>query len=1544
MNFLWTLSSFPIIMSVFLPHTAAAPESCANHCGRKLNSCSCHVTCENLGTCCVDYRNFCLSISPHSGTLMGGKDFRILHSVFNGSTSDIRCRFNNETVTTGYVDETGKAHCISPLLYESGRIPFEMSTDGGMTYLHSGTWLSVHHSKVSVTEKSVLENATKWQYYGTPGVGGNLTVVWKPDILFSAEVNIELWGYREAGDPYTEGWSPVWRYLYTLEKGHNNTGSYTFTPETANATFSSWEVGMLRIIASSHPDGQMNVPSIWSPIHALAWHLGEEFRKDPAAWAYGKCIAWHKREQIQLPDFLAEIPDCPCNLAQARDDIGRYHTDYGCDIEKGSVCTYHPGAVHCVRSIQASPRYGAGQQCCYDANGNQILTFDSLGGSTPDRGHDWGSPPYRKPPRVPGFSHWLYDVITFYYCCLWSDNCQLYLDLRPSSDCRSYTPPRVASAFGDPYFLTLDGANFTFKGKGEYTLMTSDFQSLIIQGRTDSWEHADAETGDEEDDSFVNLHHHRAAKVTGFSAVAMQEAGSDVIEVRVPKIARSTEQLEVLVNQEVVSFMEQKWMDLRGVFVYSAIDQNVTVMFPSGAGVEVRRMDRILSVSMLLPEDFLNRTRGLMGAMNNNPEDDFSFTNGSVLPADATPKELFQMGADWAVTNETSLFTYDSDLLLTNYHQKHDPVFVPVFRVQEDPSDPLTEAMQELCQSDPFCRFDVLTTQSLQVGNTTKMSHESHRRMVDSLKPVVSCGWLGPPANGTKEGTTYLVDSSIRFHCNKEYILVGSPMRTCNPDGKWSGTTARCLLGAPESCASQCGRKLSSCSCHATCENLGTCCVDYWNFCLRISPHSGTLMGGKDFRILNVTFNSGASVSCWFKDEILTTGYTDESGHAHCISPLLYETGRIPFQMSVDNGKTFPYSGTWSAVHHSKVSESDRSFLVNETKWQYYGTPHVSGELTISWAPATFQDSTVNIELWGYEESGDPYSSLWEAKWTYLYTLQRGHPNSGTFSFIPQPAKAPFSKYEVGLLRISPHQYGEGEKNLPSLWSVEHALAWHLGDDFRNNSTAWAQDKCFKWYNEEERLPNFLKEIIDCPCTLAQARADTGRFHTDYGCDIEKGSACTYHPGAVHCVRSIQGSPKYAAGQQCCYDSTGTQVLTFDSRGGSTPDRGHDWGSPPYRKPPRVPGFSHWLYDVITFYYCCLWSDNCRLYLDLRPSSDCRSYTPPGVASAFGDPHFLTIDGANYTFKGKGEYTLMRSDFHSLTIQGRAQPHTFENGTVAPVTGFSAVAMCENGSAVIEVRSVPGTSALEVLMDGEKISFEEQSWMDLIGVFIYSAIDQNVTVMFPSGAGVEVRGRNGILGVSVLLPEEFLNRTRGLMGVMNNNPEDDFSFTNGSVLPADATPEQFFQMGADWAVTNETSLFTYSYLKHDPSFVPELDPQEDPNDPLTATMRELCQADLFCRFDVLTTRNISVGNATKASHQCHQKKVESLQPVVSCGWISPPKNGGKKGTRYLSGSSVHFSCDQGYKLAGSEERTCQPNGKWSGEPAQCVSDALALFG
>ena len=68
-------------------------------------------------------------------------------------------------------------------------------------------------------------------------------------------------------------------------------------------------------------------------------------------------------------------------------------------------------------------------------------------------------------------------------------------------------------------------------------------------------------------------------------------------------------------------------------------------------------------------------------------------------------------------------------------------------------------------------------------------------------------------------------------------------------------------------------------------------------------------------------------------------------------------------------------------------------------------------------------------------------------------------------------------------------------RDVHALWSNEHALAWHLGDDFREDPVAWARAQCLAWEELEDQLPDFLGELPDCPCTLAQARADSGRFH-----------------------------------------------------------------------------------------------------------------------------------------------------------------------------------------------------------------------------------------------------------------------------------------------------------------------------------------------------------------------------------------------------------------------------------------------------------------
>uniref|UniRef100_K9J2W9 Putative mucin/alpha-tectorin n=1 Tax=Desmodus rotundus TaxID=9430 RepID=K9J2W9_DESRO len=756
---------------------AGAQQSCSLRCGDLGGPCSCHPTCVGLGTCCRDMRDFCLEIQPYSGSMMGGKDFVVQHLTWSGPVDSVICRFKESVQTLGRVDPMGRVHCVSPLLYETGRIPFTLSMDNGRSFPRSGSWLAVHPSKVSETEKSQLVNETQWQYYGTTSTRDALSITWNASVLPTNHVSIELWGYEETGKPYSGEWMAKWSYLYPVATNVPNSGSFTFTPNPAPQNFQRWEVGALRIVSSEHYPGKKDVHALWSNEHALAWHLGDDFREDPVAWARAQCLAWEELED-QLPDFLGELPDCPCTLAQARADSGRFHTDYGCDIEHGSVCTYHPGAVHCVRSVQASPQYGAGQQCCYTEDGAQLLTADSTSGSTPDRGHDWGSPPFRAPPRVPGLSHWLYDVISFYHCCLWAPECSRYMRRRPSSDCRTYRPPRLASAFGDPHFVTFDGANFTFNGRGEYVLLESALTDLRVQAR------AEPRTTPEG----------LQDRGTRLTAVAVQEGNSDVVEVR---LATGKGGLQVLLNQEVLTFAEQSWMDLKGMFLSVAAGDSVSIMLSSGAGLEVSVQGPFLSVTVLLPERFLSHTQGFLGTLNDNPADDFTLRSGKVLPPTASSRELFQFGVDWAVKNTSSLLTYDSRWLANNflYGPKHDPTFQPLFPEDITPSPGQETEADSLCGDSHFCSFDVAATGSLSMGNATRVAHQLHQHRVQSLKPVVSCGWLAPPSNGLKEGSKYLMGSTVYFHCNNGYSLEGAEVSTCQADGTWSYPTPTCQPG-----------------------------------------------------------------------------------------------------------------------------------------------------------------------------------------------------------------------------------------------------------------------------------------------------------------------------------------------------------------------------------------------------------------------------------------------------------------------------------------------------------------------------------------------------------------------------------------------------------------------------------------------------------------------------------------------------------------------------------------------------------------------------
>uniref|UniRef100_A0AAV2LT87 CUB and Sushi multiple domains 1 n=1 Tax=Knipowitschia caucasica TaxID=637954 RepID=A0AAV2LT87_KNICA len=60
---------------------------------------------------------------------------------------------------------------------------------------------------------------------------------------------------------------------------------------------------------------------------------------------------------------------------------------------------------------------------------------------------------------------------------------------------------------------------------------------------------------------------------------------------------------------------------------------------------------------------------------------------------------------------------------------------------------------------------------------------------------IISCGELHSPPFGTKLGTLNTFGATAIFMCNHGYTLVGSHVRECGANGLWSGTETRCLAG-----------------------------------------------------------------------------------------------------------------------------------------------------------------------------------------------------------------------------------------------------------------------------------------------------------------------------------------------------------------------------------------------------------------------------------------------------------------------------------------------------------------------------------------------------------------------------------------------------------------------------------------------------------------------------------------------------------------------------------------------------------------------------
>ncbi|XP_059145582.1 mucin-like protein [Physella acuta] len=189
--------------------------------------------------------------------------------------------------------------------------------------------------------------------------------------------------------------------------------------------------------------------------------------------------------------------------------------------------------------------------------------------------------------------------------------------------------------------------------------------------------------------------------------------------------------------------------------------------------------------------------------------------------------------------------------------------------------------------------------------------------------------------------------------------------------------------------------------------------------------------------------------------------------------------------------------------------------------------------------------------------------------------------------------------------------------------------------------------------------------------------------------------------------------------------------------------------------------------------WCCTKSNLCDLYYTLRPIFSCNG-SNWASSFLFGDPHIITMDQRSFIFNGLGEYHLVKiigTTNQHFKLQGRTCRALNSNGNETLATVWCALSMMSGDENSLRVEISPSRKSI----------------------------------------GMTVTLVNELLEFSLTLDKKYQKMTTGLLGNFNGDKTDDFICPNGTQLSDDSSEKQLYEYGKLWAITQNESLFQYSY-------------------------------------------------------------------------------------------------------------------------------------
>uniref|UniRef100_A0A663E2M6 Mucin-4 n=1 Tax=Aquila chrysaetos chrysaetos TaxID=223781 RepID=A0A663E2M6_AQUCH len=397
--------------------------------------------------------------------------------------------------------------------------------------------------------------------------------------------------------------------------------------------------------------------------------------------------------------------------------------------------------------------------------------------------------------------------------------------------------------------------------------------------------------------------------------------------------------------------------------------------------------------------------------------------------------------------------------------------------------------------------------------------------------------------------------------------------------------------------------------------------------------------------------------------------------------------------------------------------------------------------------------------------------------------------------------------------------------------------------------------QCLAWLDAEPAPATWNDQLPPCPCSQPQAELDP-RYRRSKGA---KRSPTRASRG----VGGRQGVPFCSgAGVRCLYQD-GSLLEGWQERA--------------------------WNGELEAFDWCCRRVGKplfCARFAEKRPRVGCEGYVPPTPAGAFGDPHITTLDGLTYTFNGLGDFVLLlASDVQtSFVLHGR----TARTGT-AQATNFMAFAAQYNSATTTTVEWTLGNQGdIQVLLNDETVQFSYSQGEQDMGAEVYYSPGvllvnaSSIMAVFDGAIAVSISAASGILSVVCSLPDRYRNSTKGLLGVWDHDPSDDFQMPNGTSIPVNSSEEEIYSYGMTWAV-GEHSLFAQHLdspvMNFTPIFLSQLRQENESQYQLAASQ---CRGSKECIYDSLSTGDALRAKGGKRPAVCWAAvSLDAFPPVIT---------------------------------------------------------------